>query len=485
MARWQLVVALCAVLAVPTAIDPAGAFAALTYLAGFVVVVTALWRGTVRMPRVDRRPWLLFSIAGSCWLAGDMAQRIMTAAGYEPPGPSLPDVFWVLSYPILIAAVSRIIRARGMSMKLLRDIRLDVLVVTAAASVAAWHLLIAPALGDGSSIVVILTGMAYPIGDVAVFALALTLAMLPGGRGTPAWLLIACLGLTLPTDFLQAVVPVGVGDRLDSVLLVVNGLLAAAAVHPARAALTNGRILGERHGMHRWRIVLLGLSLCAVSVINAFHDPDVLRVLPSVVASLVICCTVVLRFYRAVEEREAAQAAVTYQANHDQLTGAANRSLLMERLVAAVRGDAAHGGSSALIFIDLDGFKGVNDTWGHLAGDAVLRVATDRLRSLVRPGDTVARVGGDEFVVLCRRMDSGLGTSVANRMRAALVRPVEAGAAEARVGASIGVVTLDARALRDDRHDGDDRHHRDDRDDFTVADDLLRRADFAMYQAKR
>lgn len=472
MARWQLVVALCALLAVPTALAPASRLADVTYLAGLVLIVAALWWGTSRLPRPDRTPWLLLSSAASCWLVGDIVQRVMDAAGYQPHGASLPDVFWLASYPLLIAAVSRIIRMRGVPAKLLSDIRLDVFVVTIAAFVAAWHLLIAPSL-DGSSFVETLTGMAYPVGDVAVFALALTLAMIPGGRATPAWLLIACLGLTLPVDFLQGVVPESTGDRLDSALLVVNALLGAAALHPARAAVTRGRALGARHPMHRWRIVLLGFSLCAVSVISTFHDPDPIRVLPSVVASVLISSTVVLRFYRAVEEREAAERAVTHQATHDQLTGAANRALLMNRLVAAVRGDAAHGGSSVLIFIDLDGFKKVNDTWGHPAGDEVLRAVTHRLRSLVRPEDTVARMGGDEFVVLCRRMDGGLGSSVAARMRAALLAPVEIGPADAHVGASVGVVTLDARMLGDGR------------DSFSVADDLLRRADAAMYEAKR
>jgi len=472
MARWWGIVALAAILAVPTAISPTSVLADATYLAGLATIVGALWWGRAHLPPSDRRPWTAFAIAATCWLAGDTIQRVLGWFGRQPGGPSYPDLFWLGSYPLLILAVLRITRRRGLPVKLHRDLVLDVLVVTCAAFVAAWHVLIAPALIDGGAPVTVLTGMAYPTGDVAIFALAVTLAMLPGGRSVPAALLIACLGLTLPIDVLQAILPSAVGDRLDSVLVVVNALLGAAAVHPARASLTRRQRLPAWHPMHRWRILLLGLSLLTVSVVAALPGHELVRVLPTVAASVIISSTVVLRFYRAVQEREAAEAAVTHQAHHDQLTGAANRVLLMHRLVAAVRADAG-AEPALLVLIDLDGFKVVNDTWGHPAGDLVLRAVADRLRELVRAGDTVARVGGDEFVGLCRRVPPGGGEALAARMADALRKPVDVGPARATVGASIGLVTVDTRA----RSTGPDS--------ATAADELLRRADAAMYAAKR
>jgi diguanylate cyclase (GGDEF)-like protein len=454
-------------LAVPTAIDPTSVIADITYLVGLGVIVTALWWGRAQLAPTTRGPWTSFALAATGWFAGDTIQRVMTWSGHPAGGPSWPDVFWLGSYPLLIVGVHRLIRRRGLAGKLARDILLDTIVISSAAFVAAWHVLIAPELLAGGPPVLVITGMAYPTGDIAVFALAVTLAMLPSARSVPAALLISCLGLTLPIDFLQAVVPEPVGDRLDGALLLVNGLLGAAALHPDRARLAQRRRLPAQHGMHRWRIVLLGCSLATVSFVAALPGHELVRVLPSVLASVVISSTVVLRFYRAVEEREAAEAAMTHLAQHDQLTGVANRTLLMDRLVAAVR-----AGPAVLVFIDLDGFKVVNDTWGHLAGDTVLRTVAQRLGGLVRGDDTVARVGGDEFVVLCRRVPPGGAQLLAARMREALVRPVLLDAGSATVGASIGLVVLDG-ALPPVR------------DDITLADELLRRADSAMYEAKR
>jgi len=467
MARWWLLLALCVLLAVPTAIDPTSLVGDVTYLLGLGAIVAAIWWGRAQLPPSTRRPWTPFAFAATFWLAGDTLQRVLGWLGRFPDGPSWPDVFWLGSYPLLILAVHRIIRARGVVGKLARDIVLDTIVITSAAFVAAWHVLIAPELLAGGPPAQVITGMAYPTGDIAVFALAVTLALLPAARSVPTGLIIACLGLTLPIDFLQAVVPSPVADRLDSVLLVVNALLGAAAVHPDRVRLTERRALPAQHGMHRWRIVLLGCSLATVSFVAALPGHELVRVVPSVLASVVISSTVVLRFYRAVEEREAAEAAMTHQAQHDQLTGAANRTLLMDRLVAAVR-----AGPAVLVFIDLDGFKIVNDTHGHLAGDTVLRTVADRLRGLVRAGDTVARVGGDEFVVLCRRVAPDGGPALADRMREVLLLPVAIDGGFASVGASVGLVVLDGTLPPV-------------RDDLMLADELLRRADSAMYEAKR
>jgi diguanylate cyclase (GGDEF)-like protein len=470
--RWWWVVAACALLAIPTALDPDGPAAGPTYLAGLVLIVAALWWGTLHLRAAVRPPWLLLSAAASCWLVGDTVQRVMELAGHPAGKVGPPDLFWLASYPLLIAAVNRIIKARGLAAGLLRDIRLDVIVVAAAAAVAAWHLLIAPLTSAGGSLSDTIIPMLYPLSDVAVFALAITLAMTAGHRCVAGALLIACLGLTLPVDFLQAVIPDTDSARLDGTLLVLNSLLAAAALHPDRRALTARTARAGRLAMHRWRVVLLGASLCTVSVISAIPDDSSSGLLPSVAASVIVSGVVVVRFYWVVREREAAEAAVTYQAQHDQLTGAANRSLLMADLSRTVRAEAGQDSPVVLIFIDLDGFKTVNDTWGHPAGDKVLRVVARRLAGLVRPTDTVARVGGDEFVVLCRGMTDDNAEALGQRICDAIAQPIDIGTGRASIGASIGVLTTVPSSSGG-------------ADDLRVADELLRRVDSAMYQAKR
>ena len=125
-----------------------------------------------------------------------------------------------------------------------------------------------------------------------------------------------------------------------------------------------------------------------------------------------------------VTELERTQDALTQQATHDSLTGLANRGLLMDRIVQALAVAARSQQAIGLIFVDVDGFKEINDTRGHAAGDSVLRQIAERLQSVVRPMDSVARLGGDEFVVLlpalARRGDAA---AVAARIASAVSFP--------------------------------------------------------------
>jgi diguanylate cyclase (GGDEF)-like protein/PAS domain S-box-containing protein len=149
---------------------------------------------------------------------------------------------------------------------------------------------------------------------------------------------------------------------------------------------------------------------------------------------------------------------------HDPLTELPNRALVMDRLVQASQRLDRTDARVALVFIDLDHFKHVNDSLGHRAGDAVLRQVADRLRAAVRPGDTVGRFGGDEFVVVCEDIaDEGMALTVAERLSQAFAAPFRAGGDEHVLGASVGIALLDAEQ---------------------DVEELLRDADAAMYRAK-
>jgi diguanylate cyclase (GGDEF)-like protein len=128
-----------------------------------------------------------------------------------------------------------------------------------------------------------------------------------------------------------------------------------------------------------------------------------------------------------------------HEALHDPLTGLANRTLLRDRLEQALARAHREGGETGVVFIDLDEFKAVNDTHGHAAGDAVLVELGRRLRSVVRPADTVTRLGGDEFVVVCEQVDEAAAMSLARRVEVAIRLPLSAGGVEHRLTASIGV----------------------------------------------
>lgn len=165
--------------------------------------------------------------------------------------------------------------------------------------------------------------------------------------------------------------------------------------------------------------------------------------------------------YLALEHRES----LTYLALVDPLTGLPNRRLLDDRIEQAVARSGRHPDTPcALLFVDLDGFKAINDRHGHRAGDAVLQAAAARVRRCVRGGDTVGRWGGDEFVVLANELEIGELEQLVLRLRAAVEAPVDHEGKRFRVGASIGW----AMSPRD----------------TNCAHELIRLADRAMYDDK-
>jgi diguanylate cyclase (GGDEF)-like protein len=155
-----------------------------------------------------------------------------------------------------------------------------------------------------------------------------------------------------------------------------------------------------------------------------------------------------------------------HRALHDPLTDLPNRELLMDRLSVALARLGRQGTGVGVLFIDLDGFKAINDEHGHAVGDELLVSIAARLRREVRDGDTVARYGGDEFVVLCEDLTHvGSAQPLADRLAAAIAQPVSAGERVLAVQASVGVVV--------------------ERSPATTADALLMRADAEMYRVKQ
>ena len=168
---------------------------------------------------------------------------------------------------------------------------------------------------------------------------------------------------------------------------------------------------------------------------------------------------------RDTTERKQAEEELTRRATHDPLTGLPNRSLIRERLAKALQRSRRSGLAVVLLFIDLDGFKLVNDTHGHEAGDSLLKTVAARLLQQVRPGDTVARLAGDEFVIICEQVEQPATMSMlAERINDSLREPVLFDSQPLFVTASIGIAI------------GTGSTH--------AAEDLLRAADTAMYAAK-
>jgi diguanylate cyclase (GGDEF)-like protein/PAS domain S-box-containing protein len=166
-----------------------------------------------------------------------------------------------------------------------------------------------------------------------------------------------------------------------------------------------------------------------------------------------------------VTERKLYQTRIEQQANYDTLTGLANRSLLNDRLVQAIHAASSYGTRLAVVFVDLDRFKYINDSLGHHVGDELLRAMAERLKATVREGDTVARLGGDEFVLLINgHGDPETVATVLERMLSEISQPWTIPQGDFNVTCSIGVALYP--------------------DDGKSAATLLKHADSAMYRAK-
>nr|MBA2558926.1 diguanylate cyclase [Propionibacteriales bacterium] len=170
---------------------------------------------------------------------------------------------------------------------------------------------------------------------------------------------------------------------------------------------------------------------------------------------------------RDVTVQREAVSRLAYLATHDAATGVGNRVLLLQELDRAISAEPWERAKIALLFIDLDGFKRINDNFSHAVGDQVLRTVAQRLLTVVRPRDWVVRWGGDEFIVMLHPLaEERVALDLAERIGAALSAPVDVGDDRASVTSSIGVAYSNPG-------DGLD------------IDDLLRNADTAMYHAKR
>ena len=168
----------------------------------------------------------------------------------------------------------------------------------------------------------------------------------------------------------------------------------------------------------------------------------------------------VVLFHVNMTARKLLENRLAIQAEHDQLTGLANRRVAVRFVTEQLALSRAAGDQVWVLFLDLDGFKAVNDTFGHHAGDELLVQVTERALRAIREGDLLCRFGGDEFFVACPGLDEAGANALAARLREVMSRPFQVGADEVAIGASVGLASSD--------------------DDSTV-DSLLRVADTDMY----
>jgi diguanylate cyclase (GGDEF)-like protein len=312
---------------------------------------------------------------------------------------------------------------------------------------------------------------AYPILDVTIIGIVAHRFLAGAERHPSALLLGAGLAAFTLADLAFAKASLDgsyvTGDPIDVGWLLGYVGIAAAALHPSMARAPDPlRPRASHLSIGRLALAVAALGVAAIVLVGTPRQ-DASEILVSSAGALLIVGLVVVRLLgglqtssRLLREAEGLRAELARQTNTDALTGLPSRAAFTQRLEAAIE-----QGAVGVIFLDLDGFKQVNDGYGHAAGDKLLLGVAERLRHAIRGDDVVARFGGDEFgVLLVGRKVEQEATGVAARLVEALVSPFDIADLNVTIGASAGVAVGPRGGS---------------------AAELLREADVAMYEAKR
>ncbi|MFG1921675.1 diguanylate cyclase domain-containing protein [Cryptosporangium sp. NPDC048952] len=430
---------------VPSAIAPGSTVGHVSYLIGFGAFVVLGWVRLRAISGPARTGYGLIVGALSVWLAGDLLQDVLTLL-VGPPGDVSPsDVLWVSGYPLLAGGLLHLVRLRTTGR--LREGLLDAMTMATVMAWLCWQFVILPAAEHQRLALPVVVGALYPLGDVVLFAVVAILVLAPGSKRGPTRYVVGALILTLIGDVLISMLPAlfeGMSravqaDRLDGVLLVANSMFAAALVHPNAAKIAEPGAAREQR-LHPARVVLLGIALAAMPLFAGLGTFTGVASRVSLIVSIVLLTSLVLvRFVLVVRAQEAIRAELTHQAHHDQLTGLANRQALRTVLDLSLTGPRGAYGP-VLFYLDLNGFKQINDRYGHAAGDFVLVEFARRLTGVLRHGDVAARLGGDEFVVVSECIETPAeARALAERLQALALEPVNKDGDEFTVGVSVGV----------------------------------------------
>ncbi|MGI9608556.1 MAG: GNAT family N-acetyltransferase [Acidimicrobiales bacterium] len=410
-------------------------------------------------------PWLWFAGGLTSFLTADVIYYIIELQAGEagPPFPSVADPFYLAMYPLMIVGLTKMVSqvAPGRS----RASFIDAAVVGIAVFGTLWVLFVDEFFGFETNFLSLAVSLAYPVMDVALLAVAARLVVTLHLKHPPfAFIVLAIGSLAIADTGYQIYLTNGTfktGLFIDAFWLAFYTLFAVAALHPSMRNEPEEQEDVDR--LTATQLVIMFVATLSVPLIDLFWGNETDRVV-TISASAALFMLILLRIYGLMKTIEKGKDRLRHDAEHDSLTGLANRVRFAERTGAALnKPDRKH--PIAVLFIDLDDFKTVNDSLGHQAGDKLLAEVATRLETVVRDGDTVARFGGDEFaVLLTSAVDRRDATNVARRALEALSDPILLGDRTVRALCSIGIAM--------DNEGTDD------------VDSLMRNADVAMYLSK-
>ncbi len=424
---------------------------------------------------IDAKPhWIRMGTGVGLFLVAATVEAVLRFAGLvEPAEESVADLIYLSGYLLFASGVLSLVFRHGRD-----DIRAGlidgVVMLLPAVVLLAEFVLHDPSQSDGAPWPLRLLAACYPLLDVVLLAALVWLAATPTLTRAHLGLLATGMGLNLLANMAMAV---EVMTPNEPMRLVVEGVLPLTWTLLAAGVATGAAVRYGRQRtnevVHWGRVGVLGFGaiLGPLTIVVAAMPPEPLEVIWISTAVVISSSWIVWRMmllarFLGVTTNQLARARqeLQVQATHDPLTGLLNRAVLDDVLGDLERPDAR---PAALLSIDLDHFKSVNDTYGHAAGDRVLACTADRLRSVVRPSDLVLRMGGDEFLVVMERITSPEANKLAARIVRTVEDPIDHGDQSLRIACSVGVAMVE----------GDP--------ESAPAAGSVARADAAMYQAKR
>jgi diguanylate cyclase (GGDEF)-like protein len=469
------------------------------------------WRASSRCAplRAARRAWAVVAFALALYLAGDIAQVVYKVGFGQKPYPSLADGLYVSFYPVLLVGLLMFPAARRVGQRA-TELALDCAIVAIGGSAVFLYLIVGPtALASSSSPLQTVFSVAYPVGDMVILVGLASILMRGGLRASRSALSVMAAALVLfaGADLVHGYISIhGTylgGDPVDTLQIVALGLFAIAGTlqrpldtaAPEATYETPNRLSWLPYGA-----VAVGFAMLVIGQLGQAFFPDVVLSLVAVVLAGLVAARrlLVQRRLLAVEGElrtardglaalaptdaltglanhraiadvpdteldrlEQAESRAQYLADHDVLTGLYNRGRLTEELDRQLLNASRHQRSGAVLLINVDNFKVVNDSYGHAEGDRLLKAVADTILSQLGSTDIAARLAGDEFAVLLAETNESNAAWVAEQIRRSLH--------DRAVGP--GIQSSVAVSVFGDNHE-------------LGPDDVLTGADIALYEAK-